>query len=131
MLEMESVQASVARTYNIGVEVTMDVIGGKWKPIILCNLRHQVMRTSELRRAIPNISQKMLTQQLRELEQANIVNRKSYNQIPPKVEYSLSDYGESLGEILDLLCSWGEQHAEHLISNGEAITLNCDNQDNA
>ncbi|EOH95699.1 transcriptional regulator [Enterococcus moraviensis ATCC BAA-383] len=128
---MESVQASVARTYNIGVEVTMDVIGGKWKPIILCNLRHQVMRTSELRRAIPNISQKMLTQQLRELEQANIVNRKSYNQIPPKVEYSLSDYGESLGEILDLLCSWGEQHAEHLISNGEAITLNCDNQDNA
>lgn len=128
---MESVQASVARTYNIGVEVTMDVIGGKWKPIILCNLRHQVMRTSELRRAIPNISQKMLTQQLRELEQANIVNRKSYNQIPPKVEYSLSDYGESLGGILDLLCSWGEQHAEHLISNGEAITLNCDNQDNA
>lgn len=115
------------KKYNIGVEVTMDVIGGKWKPIILCNLRHQVMRTSELLRAIPNISQKMLTQQLRELEQDNIVDRKSYNQIPPKVEYSLSDYGESLGEILDLLCSWGETHAEHLIDNGEAISLNCNN----
>ncbi|EOL50800.1 winged helix-turn-helix transcriptional regulator [Enterococcus caccae] len=117
---------SIEKRYNIGVEVTMDVIGGKWKPIILCNLRHQVMRTSELLRAIPNISQKMLTQQLRELEQDNIVDRKSYNQIPPKVEYSLSDYGESLGEILDLLCSWGETHANHLIDNGEAISLNCD-----
>ena len=126
---MESVQTSVEKKYNIGVEVTMDVIGGKWKPIILCNLRHQVMRTSELLRAIPNISQKMLTQQLRELEQDNIVDRKSYHQIPPKVEYSLSDYGESLGEILDLLCSWGEQHAGHLIDNGEAISLNCDNQE--
>lgn len=124
---MESVPTSVKKEYNIGVEVTMDVIGGKWKPIILCNLRHQVMRTSELLRAIPNISQKMLTQQLRELEQDNIVDRKSYNQIPPKVEYSLSDYGESLGEILDLLCSWGETHAEHLIDNGEAISLNCNN----
>ncbi|WP_207696005.1 hypothetical protein DOK67_0001194 [Enterococcus sp. DIV0212c] len=120
---------SIEKRYNIGVEVTMDVIGGKWKPIILCNLRHQVMRTSELLRAIPNISQKMLTQQLRELEQDNIVDRKSYNQIPPKVEYSLSDYGESLGDILDLLCSWGETHAEHLIDNGEAISLNCDNQE--
>ncbi|MBO0470044.1 helix-turn-helix transcriptional regulator [Enterococcus sp. DIV0242_7C1] len=123
---MENVQTIVEKEYNIGVEVTVDVIGGKWKPIILCNLRHQVMRTSELLRAIPKISQKMLTQQLRELEQDNIIDRKVYNQIPPKVEYSLSEYGESLGEILDLLCSWGEKHAEHLIDNGEAISLNCD-----
>lgn len=128
MSYMETVQTSIEKEYNIGVEVTMDVIGGKWKPIILCNLRHQVMRTSELLRAIPNISQKMLTQQLRELEQDNIIDRKSYNQIPPKVEYSLSEYGESLGEILDLLCSWGETHAGHLIDNGEAIRLNCDDQ---
>ncbi|GGC91748.1 winged helix-turn-helix transcriptional regulator [Enterococcus wangshanyuanii] len=124
---MENVQTIVEKEYNIGVEVTVDVIGGKWKPIILCNLRHQVMRTSELLRAIPKISQKMLTQQLRELEQDNIIDRKVYNQIPPKVEYSLSEYGESLGEILDLLCSWGEKHAEVLIDNGEAIRLNCDN----
>ncbi|MBZ5943294.1 helix-turn-helix transcriptional regulator, partial [Weissella cibaria] len=84
------------RIYNIGVEATMDVIGGKWKPIILCNLRHGQQRPSELRRNIQGISQKMLTQQLRELEQDNIVVRKSYNTVPPKVEYYLSDYGRSL-----------------------------------
>lgn len=61
------------KVYNIGVEATMDVIGGKWKPIILCNLRHGALRPSELRQKIPEISQKMLTQQLRELEAANIV----------------------------------------------------------
>ena len=66
------------KVYNIGVEATMDVIGGKWKPIILCNLRHGALRPSELRQKIPEISQKMLTQQLRELEAANIVARRSY-----------------------------------------------------
>ena len=70
------------KVYNIGVEATMEVIGGKWKPIILCNLRHQVARPSELRRAIPAISQKMLTQQLRELEADGIVDRHVYQQVP-------------------------------------------------
>ena len=64
------------RTYMIGVEATMDVIGGKWKPIILCNLRHGPMRPSDLKRGITGISQKMLTQQLRELEEDNIIDRK-------------------------------------------------------
>lgn len=59
---------------------------------------------------MPNITQKMLTQQLRELEQDGIVNRISYNQVPPKVEYELSEYGQTLGSILDSLCAWGEQH---------------------
>ena len=71
------------RTYAIGVEATMDVIGGKWKPIILCNLRHGAMRPSDLKRGITGISQKMLTQQLRELEEDNIIERKVYNQVPP------------------------------------------------
>ncbi len=66
------------RTYAIGVEATMDVIGGKWKPIILCNLRHGAMRPSDLKRGITGISQKMLTQQLRELEEDNIIERKVY-----------------------------------------------------
>ena len=83
------------KIYNIGVEATMDVIGGKWKPIILCNLRHHPSRPGELRRLIPGISQKMLTQQLRELEIDNIIVRKVYNQVTPKVEYSLSPYGET------------------------------------
>ena len=71
------------KVYNIGVEVTMDTIGGKWKPIILCNLRHGDKRPSELRRLIPNISQKMLTQELKELVEDKLVDRKVYNQVPP------------------------------------------------
>lgn len=100
------------KNYHIGVEVTMDIIGGKWKPIILCNLRDQTLRTGELQRKIPAISRKMLTQQLRELEEANIIIRKVYNQVPPKVEYSLSEYGKTLNTILDHLCTWGEAHAQ-------------------
>ena len=111
------------KIYNIGVEATMDVIGGKWKPIILCNFRHQSLRTSELKRLIPNISQKMLTQQLRELEAADIINRKVYNQVPPKVEYSLSDYGKSLSTVLSDLCTWGEMHVDMLKKRGEDVEL--------
>ena len=111
------------KIYNIGVEATMDVIGGKWKPIILCNLRLQSLRTSELKRLIPNISQKMLTQQLRELEAADIINRKVYNQVPPKVEYSLSDYGQSLSTVLSDLCTWGEMHVDMLKKRGEDVEL--------
>ena len=111
------------KIYNIGVEATMDVIGGKWKPIILCNLRHQSLRTSELKRLIPNISQKMLTQQLRELEAADIINRKVYNQVSPKVEYSLSDYGQSLSTVLSDLCTWGEMHVDMLKKRGEDAEL--------
>ncbi|OFI47200.1 MarR family transcriptional regulator [Floricoccus tropicus] len=109
--------------YNIGVEATMDVIGGKWKPIILCNLRHGAMRPSDLMRQIPNISQKMLTQQLRELEQDHMIERKIYNVVPPKVEYSLSEYGLTLSHILDQLCSWGENHVIHLQEEGKKVNL--------
>ncbi|WP_338216286.1 winged helix-turn-helix transcriptional regulator [Companilactobacillus muriivasis] len=109
--------------YNIGVEATMRIIGGKWKPIILCHLKHGTMRTGQLRRAIPNITQKMLTQQLRELEDDGIITRKVYNQIPPKVEYSLSDYGHSLNKILEELCVWGENDIEMRKQKGENIIL--------
>lgn len=109
--------------YNIGVEATMRIIGGKWKPIILCHLKHGRMRTGELRRAITNITQKMLTQQLRELEDDGIVARKVYNQIPPKVEYSLTDYGHSLNKILEDLCVWGEHDIEMRKQKGENIIL--------
>lgn len=112
------------KVYNIGVEATMDVIGGKWKPIILCNLRHGKLRTSELKKVIGGISQKMLVQQLRELEEAGIVDRIVYNQVPPKVEYSLSDYGNTLGIVLDNLCGWGERHIENLKKRGLSVKLN-------
>lgn len=110
-------------TYNIGVEATMDIIGGKWKTIILCHLRHSMMRTGELRRAIPAITQKMLTQQLRELENDGIVHREVYEQVPPRVEYSLTERGESLNQILSMLCTWGEENIDERRACGEDIQL--------
>lgn len=98
------------KKYNISVEATLEVIGGKWKTVILCHLTHGTKRTSELKRLMPNITQKMLTQQLRELEEDGVINRIVYNQVPPKVEYELSEYGWSLQSILNALCTWGEQH---------------------
>ncbi|PFJ08954.1 MarR family transcriptional regulator [Bacillus cereus] len=100
------------KKYNIPVEATLEVIGGKWKVVILCHLMKGTKRTSELKRLMPGITQKMLTQQLRELEVDGIIQRKVYNQVPPKVEYSLTDYGWSLESILDSLCIWGECHLE-------------------
>ncbi|HIW71327.1 MAG TPA: helix-turn-helix transcriptional regulator [Candidatus Levilactobacillus faecigallinarum] len=111
------------KTYHIGVEATMDVIGGKWKTVILCHLRHQTMRTGELARAIPQISQKMLTQQLRELEGDNIIVRHVYKEVPPRVEYSLSTYGESLVQILHELCVWGEENVDRRRSEGENVHI--------
>lgn len=98
------------KKYNIPVEAALEVIGGKWKCVILCHLTHGKKRTSELKRLMPKITQKMLTQQLRELEEDRIINRISYNEVPPRVEYELSEYGWSLQGILDSLCSWGENH---------------------
>jgi DNA-binding HxlR family transcriptional regulator len=98
--------------FNIPVEATLEVIGGKWKVVILCHLDKGDKRTSELRRLMPNITQKMLTQQLRELEDDGMVKRTVYDQVPPKVVYSLTDYGWSFKPILDAMCSWGERHME-------------------
>ncbi|MBT2664884.1 MULTISPECIES: winged helix-turn-helix transcriptional regulator [Bacillaceae] len=98
------------KKYNISVEATLEVMGGKWKCVILCHLTHGKKRTSELKRLMPNITQKMLTQQLRELEKDEVINRIVYNQVPPKVEYELSEYGQSLESILSALCTWGENH---------------------
>jgi DNA-binding HxlR family transcriptional regulator len=102
--------------YNIPVEATLDVIGGKWKVVIMCLLIKGEKRTSELKRSMSGITQKMLTQQLRELEQHGVLKRKIYEQVPPKVVYSLTEYGWSLRPILDSMCAWGEQHIE-LASN--------------
>ena len=93
---------------NCPVKVTMGIIGGKWKPIILYYIKTiGVCRFGELQRYIPHITKKMLTQQLRELEADGIVNRRIYEQKPLKVEYSLSDYGKTLKPILQLMADWG------------------------
>ncbi|MFO1384597.1 MAG: helix-turn-helix domain-containing protein [Chitinivorax sp.] len=86
----------------------LNQIGGKWKPIILHMLSSGTLRFGELQRNIPPVSQKMLTQQLRELEADGLVTRVVYAEVPPRVEYSLSARGESLRPILDALYQWGE-----------------------
>ncbi|MFM9279503.1 winged helix-turn-helix transcriptional regulator [Paenibacillus jiagnxiensis] len=98
--------------YNIPVEATLEVMGGKWKAVILCHLDKGDKRTSELKRLMPAITQKMLTQQLRELEDDGLVKRQIFEQVPPKVVYSLTDYGWSLKPVLDAMCAWGEKHIE-------------------
>ena len=96
--------------FNCPVKATMEIIGGKWKPIILYYLKDGLKRFGELQRLIPHITKKMLTQQLRELERDEIIERKVYHQVPPKVEYSLSEYGKSLKPVLELMATWGNKH---------------------
>lgn len=99
---------------NCPVKATVEIIGGKWKPVILYYLKDGAQRFGELQRLIPHITKKMLTQQLRELESDGIINRKVFEQVPPKVEYSLSEYGKTLSPILELMAAWGTTHrAKH------------------
>jgi DNA-binding HxlR family transcriptional regulator len=90
---------------------TLEVIGGKWKPIILHYLSEAPRRSGELGRLIPQASGKMLTQQLRELEADKILRRKIYRQVPPKVEYILTPLGESLRPVMLAMCAWGATNA--------------------
>jgi len=93
------------------VEDALDIIVGKWKPIILLNLmQHGTLRFNELKRSISGITQKMLTKQLRELEGEKLVHREVYAQVPPKVEYSITEYGEELKPILISMHEWGTKH---------------------
>ncbi len=96
--------------YFCPVEGTLDVFGGKWKPLIIWFLRKKVLRFSELQRKIPGITDVMLTKQLRELEHDGIIKRKVYTQVPPKVEYSLTPLGMTLIPLLNALCDWAIEH---------------------
>ncbi|MFB9331115.1 winged helix-turn-helix transcriptional regulator [Paenibacillus aurantiacus] len=96
-------------------ESALEILVGKWKPVILLQLiANGTMRFSELQKAIPEISKKMLAQQLRELEYNDIVRREVYSEVPPKVEYSISDYGKSLGTVLQAMNDWGAAHIDHM-----------------
>lgn len=92
------------------VEGTLEVIGGKWKGVILYHLLEKTCRFGELKKTMPGITQHTLTKQLRELESHGIVTRKVYAEVPPRVEYSLTERGESLREILMMLRKWGEEN---------------------
>ncbi|MCF8069887.1 MAG: helix-turn-helix transcriptional regulator [Desulfobacterales bacterium] len=92
------------------VEATLEIIGGKWKGVILYHLLERTYRFGELKQAMQGITQRMLTKQLRELEADGIVNRKVYAEVPPKVEYSLTEVGESLRGVMMMMRDWGKNH---------------------
>ncbi|MCT4632430.1 MAG: winged helix-turn-helix transcriptional regulator [Firmicutes bacterium] len=90
--------------------IAQKLIRGKWKLVIIWLLRDEALRFSELKKAIPNIKQGPLTTQLKELESIGVLNRKSYNQVPPKVEYSLTDIGREFMEIIEAMQSWSKRN---------------------
>lgn len=123
------------KNFTCPVTQTLQVIGGKWKPIILWEMERGVLRFGELKRTIAGITQKMLTQQLRELEEDGIIWRKVYPEVPPRVEYGISDYGKSLRVILNEMAAWGLEHQkrkghiqplapkEQMVANPEVIKV--------
>lgn len=96
------------------VETTLTLISDKWKVLILRDLLPGTKRFGELRKSIGHVSQKVLTAQLRQMEQSGLVNRKVYAEVPPKVEYSLTDVGYSLKPILDAMWTWGEEYQKKM-----------------
>lgn len=105
-------KATVSERASCPVERTLEVIGGRWKVLILRELFPGVKRFGQLHRALNGITQKMLTQQLREMEADGVVYREVYLQVPPKVEYSLTPLGESLKPIIDAMHQWGVKHLD-------------------
>jgi DNA-binding HxlR family transcriptional regulator len=95
-----------------GLEAALDVVGGKWKVLILWELRRTPRRFGDLRRHIPGISEKMLIQHLKEMDTDEIVTRRDYKEVPPRVEYALTECGQSLCDALAPLCAWGREHMD-------------------
>ena len=102
------------------VEATLGVIGGRWKAAVLFQLSQGTKRFGELRRLLPNVTQRMLTLQLRELEADGLVQRTVYAEVPPRVEYTITPWGESLEPVLKAMCEWGERYRRRLDSLARA-----------
>lgn len=102
----------VKSVYPCLLTLAMDIVGGKWKMVILWHLRKGTLRFNELRRLLDGITQKMLTQQLRDLEESRLITRTVYAVVPPKVEYSLTEEGRNLVPVLDSLCQWSSVYAK-------------------
>lgn len=101
-------------SYRCEIEVTLEILSGKWKSLILWNLNlHKVIRYNEFRRLISGITQKMLSQQLKDLERNGLINRTVYNEVPPIVEYSLTKMGEDLIPILEEMDKWGKYFVDN------------------
>lgn len=101
-------------TTTCPVERSLEIVGGKWKVCILWKLQGQPMRFGALKREMPDITQKMLTQQLRDLEAAGLIHREVFVQIPPKVEYSITDFGRTLAPMTDFVSAWAMEHGQRI-----------------
>jgi DNA-binding HxlR family transcriptional regulator len=99
--------------FHCPIEATLSVLGGKWTPLVLWHLRDETLRFGELRRKIPNITKKMLSQRLQELEEEGVVHREAYAEVPPRVEYSLTEFGQTLRPVLESMCEWGTTYLDH------------------
>lgn len=102
-------------SYSCGLDAAVDVVGGKWKPLILWALDGETYRFGELRRRVSGVTEKVLVQQLRELEADGIVHREVYGEVPPRVEYSLTPRGRALNAALTPLGEWGAAHMEWIL----------------
>jgi DNA-binding HxlR family transcriptional regulator len=98
------------RTFTCGLDAAIAVMGGKWKGLILFALQDGALRFGELKREVPGISERVLILQLREMEATGLLHREVYHQVPPKVEYSLTEFGRSLNTAMAALGEWGEEH---------------------
>ncbi len=101
-------------TYHCPVEATLELMGGKYKALILFHLIDSTLRFNELQKLIPQATPKMLTQQLRELEKDSLISRTVYPVVPPKVEYQLTDFGKSIIPIINAMCDWGTDYLNRL-----------------
>ena len=108
--------------YGCPVEAALEVIGGKWKGVILYHLAEKTYRFNELRRLMPEVTQRMLTKQLRELETDGLVTRTVYAEVPPKVEYSMTTYGQTLQPVLGALQQWGHKHLGRQVASQQVET---------
>jgi DNA-binding HxlR family transcriptional regulator len=96
-----------------GIITTLEIVCGRWKPVVLYHLTNKgTLRFGEIRRLVPRVTQRSLTLQLRELERDTIIHRKVYAQVPPRVDYSLTEFGRTLCPILQAMCVWGETFAK-------------------
>src|SRR6202048_1556006 len=100
---------------NCGLYTVLALIGGKWKMLILFHRCHAPRRFGELGRLLPGISEKMLIQDLRQMQASNLLVRKDYRQVPPKVEYSITPFGRALGKSLAPLCAWGDKNRKRVL----------------
>lgn len=108
------------KMFNCPVEATLSVIGGKYKCIILYHLSQEVLRFSQLQRMIPNVTAKMLSQQLHDLENFGLIHKTIYPVVPPKTEYRLTDFGKTLSPIVTAMCDWGNEYmGDRILHRGE------------